>query len=130
MLVSLVANWRYIAWGLAVAAVMIFTLQVSHWRSRAAAADVAEAQLRRTMAELIQYQVDLLAADKKLKEKKIEVVVKTNDVIKHVVKYIKDSPDCTFSADAIRVLNDAKRVSPAAPGAFDGSPAPNAGSGN
>lgn len=130
MFLSIVANWRYAMWGIVSVALVIFALQVMHWRSRAAAADVAEAEMHRVTKALVQYQVDLSAAQKRLREKKTEIVTKTNDVIRHVVKYIHDSPECSFSADVIRVLNDAKRMSPAAPGTPRDANAIIAGSGD
>jgi hypothetical protein len=116
MLTSLVAQWRYGLWGLITAGLVIFALQVSHWRARAHDATVAEAALKAQIAEMVQYQRALVEARRRLRDKKTEVIVKTNDVIKTVTKFVKNDPDCSFSADVIRVLNDAKRMSPAAPG--------------
>ncbi len=116
MLSSIVAQWRYGLWGLITAGLVIFALQVSHWRARAQEADIAEAALKTKIAEMVKYQRALVDARRRLRIKKTEVIVKTNDVIKTVTKYVKNDPDCSFSADVIRVLNDAKRMSPAAPG--------------
>jgi len=116
MLTFIVAYWRYGLWGLITAGLVIFALQVSHWHKRSKDADIAEAAHRKALAEMVQYQADLVQASRQLREKKTEVIVKTNDVVKTVTKYVKNDPDCSFSADVIRVLNDAKRMSPAAPG--------------
>lgn len=122
MLSAVLTYWKPVAYGLLTASLIIGVLTVMHWRQRAIDADVAEA----TVHKLIKDQIDADVARAKTEaegKKTVEVIKwKTRDVIRRVKVVVHDNPGCDFTPDALRLLNDAKRLSPAT-----GVPAPETG---
>jgi len=105
----LLSQWRAALFGVVAIALVIFGFQVSHWRERAKAADIAEAALSKAIQAQVDADVARAKAEKALAEKKTLVDVQIKEVIRRVKFVVHDKPGCGFSPDAIRLLNDAKR---------------------
>lgn len=112
--------------GLLVAGLIIFGWWISDWRKGYLDSVAARAALRKELALGIKYQADLLAAEKKLAERKTKIEVRTQEVIKIVKVHAPKSRECDLNDRVVRLLNDARagELPGAAAGADAGVPAP------
>lgn len=112
--------------GLLAAALIIFGWKVSDWHKGSLDAQSYRELFVAEQARGIKYQADLLAAQNKLKERKVQIEIRTKEVIKRVKQYIPNNRACDLNAHVVELLNAARagELPPPAPGTDAASPAP------
>ena len=125
---ALLANWRFGAYGLAVAGLLILGWTANGWRLKAQERDklqaAYEAQIERTkVAEDARVRLSAQLSDME-GQTRLEI----REIIKRVPVVVNNGPECALGVDAVRLLNRARGydVPGTAGGATSPAPAPSA----
>lgn len=113
MLSFLLGNWKFLGAGLLAAGLIILTLNIAHWYKRAGDADIAEKALSAHIAKQIQDDAARALTESHLSKIENEIIDRFNDIKSGLKNVVKDKPGCDFDASFLKLLNNAKRLSPA-----------------